>query len=60
MTVDTPDRPADSLDYELVFNQMPGLCLMLDPGFKIVAQTASDSVGRRDSGWRGNIWEKVR
>ena len=33
-----PPRAADALDYELVFNKMPGLCLVLDPAFIIVAQ----------------------
>ena len=31
-------RPGDTLDYELVFRHMPGLCLILDPGLTIVAQ----------------------
>jgi PAS domain-containing protein len=31
-------NPAGTLDYELVFQQMPGLCLILDPAFTIVAQ----------------------
>src|SRR5450432_4062638 len=31
-------RPAATLDYELVFQQMPGLCLILDPAFNIVGQ----------------------
>jgi hypothetical protein len=31
-------QPAGTLDYELVFQQMPGLCLVLDPAFMIVAQ----------------------
>jgi len=29
---------ADVPDFELVFQKMPGLCLVLDPGFTIVAQ----------------------
>ena len=52
MQTDTARRHTDTLDYELVFRHMPGLCLILDPGLTIVAQTASDSVCRRDSGWR--------
>ena len=28
----------DTLDYELVFKRMPGMCLVLDPAFNIVAQ----------------------
>jgi len=31
-------RKPDKLDYELVFNLMPGMCLVLDAGFTIVAQ----------------------
>jgi PAS domain-containing protein len=31
-------RPAAMLDYELIFQQMPGLCLLLDPAFTIIAQ----------------------
>jgi PAS domain-containing protein len=30
--------PAPRLDYELVFDLMPGMCLVLDPSFRIVAQ----------------------
>ena len=33
----TRNRPA-KLDYELVFNLMPGMCLILDPDCTIVAQ----------------------
>jgi PAS domain-containing protein len=29
-----------SIDYELVFKLMPGMCLVLDPGFNVVAQNA--------------------
>jgi PAS domain-containing protein len=29
---------SDKLDYELVFNLMPGMCLVLDPAFTIMAQ----------------------
>jgi PAS domain-containing protein len=32
-------KPAE-LDYKLVFDLMPGMCLVLDPSFKIVAQNA--------------------
>ena len=31
-------RPADLPDFELVFAKMPGLCLVLDPGFTIIAR----------------------
>lgn len=31
-------RATDVPDFELVFAKMPGLCLVLDPGFVIVAQ----------------------
>ena len=30
----------DPLDYKLVFDNMPGMCLVLDPAFVIVAQNA--------------------
>jgi hypothetical protein len=33
-----PPRTADVPDFALVFAKMPGLCLVLDPGFTIVAQ----------------------
>lgn len=38
MTIDLPTRPAAKLDYELIFNRLPGLWLVLDPAFIIVAQ----------------------
>lgn len=38
MTTDTRTRPAQRIDYELVFKLMPGICLVLDPGFTILAQ----------------------
>ena len=38
MATDTLTRPAQRIDYELVFKLMPGMCLVLDPGFTIVAQ----------------------
>jgi hypothetical protein len=31
-------RAADAPDFALVFDKMPGLCLVLDPSFTIVAQ----------------------
>ena len=31
-------RPADAPDFEQIFQKMPGLCLILDPGFTIIAQ----------------------
>jgi PAS domain-containing protein len=31
------ERPAQ-LDYKLIFDSMPGMCLVLDPSFKIFAQ----------------------
>jgi PAS domain-containing protein len=37
METETRARPA-GIDYELVFKLMPGMCLILDPGFTIVAQ----------------------
>ncbi len=38
MKPEPAQRSADLPDFELVFNRMPGLCLVLDPGFTIVAQ----------------------
>ena len=38
MQTGTVKKPLGALDYELVFQQMPGLCLILDPAFTIVAQ----------------------
>jgi hypothetical protein len=35
---DTVRRVAEALDFELVFQKMPGLCLILDPSFSIIAQ----------------------
>lgn len=31
-------RPIEKVDFELVFNKMPGLCLVLDASFTIVAR----------------------
>jgi PAS domain-containing protein len=38
MQTKTAKRHSDTLDYELVFQHMPGLILILDPGFTIMAQ----------------------
>jgi len=38
MTPDALRRPAAKPDFEQVFQHMPGLCLVLDPAFIIVAQ----------------------
>ncbi len=38
MTTDTLTRPARKVDYELVFKLMPGMCLVLDADFTIIAQ----------------------
>lgn len=43
MQTGTVKQPAGTLDYELVFQQMPGLCLILDPGFTVVAQNEQHS-----------------
>lgn len=40
MTTDTLTRPVERVDYELVFKLMPGMCLVLDPAFTIIAQNA--------------------
>ena len=37
MTTDTRIRPT-GIDYELVFQLTPGMCLILDPSFTIIAQ----------------------
>jgi PAS domain-containing protein len=56
MPSDPSARPAGLIDFELVFSLTPGMCLVLDPGFTIVAQNeeharatlsiAKDVVGR--------------
>jgi PAS domain-containing protein len=38
MSIGLNIRPRDELDFELVFNKMPGLSLILDIAFNIVAQ----------------------
>lgn len=38
MAPDAIQRPAARPDFEQIFNAMPGLCLVLDPAFIIVAQ----------------------
>src|SRR6185295_4482589 len=38
MTSDPNARPAEQVNFELVFNLTPGMCLVLDAGFTIVAQ----------------------
>jgi PAS domain-containing protein len=38
MQTGTITRPATTPDYEVVFQQMPGLCLILDTAFNIIAQ----------------------
>ncbi|OAI42924.1 hypothetical protein AYO42_02030 [Rhizomicrobium sp. SCGC AG-212-E05] len=40
MTTDMLTRPPAKVDFELVFKLSPGMCLVLDPGFTIVAQNA--------------------
>ena len=40
MPTDTLTRPVEKVDYELVFKLMPGMCLVLDPAFTIIAQNA--------------------
>ena len=53
MRPEAVSRPAELPDFELVFQKMPGLCLILDPKFVIVAQneeharaTQTDVVGQ--------------
>ena len=38
MTTETLTPPARKVDYELVFKLMPGMCLVLDADFTIIAQ----------------------
>jgi PAS domain-containing protein len=38
MKIQPSHRPADLPDFALVFDKMPGLCLILDPSFTIIAQ----------------------
>ena len=38
MKTDAVRRIAETPDFELVFDKMPGLCLVLDPAFTIIAQ----------------------
>lgn len=38
MIFDLSARPAGPVDFELIFNTTPGMCLVLDPAFTIVAQ----------------------
>lgn len=38
MKPEAAPRAADLPDFELVFQKMPGLCLILDPAFTIIAQ----------------------
>jgi len=40
MTSDPSARPAGQVDFELVFHLLPGMCLVLDPAFTILAQNA--------------------
>ena len=40
MTRDPSARPAGQVDFELVFHLLPGMCLVLDPAFTILAQNA--------------------
>jgi PAS domain-containing protein len=35
------DQPPDQLDYKRVFDLLPGMCLVLDTSFKIIAQNAA-------------------
>ena len=38
MSSDPRDRPKGQVDFELVFHMLPGMCLILDPAFTILAQ----------------------
>ena len=39
MTSDPRARPKGQVDFELVFHMLPGMCLVLDPAFTILAQS---------------------
>ena len=52
MTSDATSHAAAKPDFEQIFNRMPGLCLVLDPAFTIVAQNeeharVTQSAGRQ-------------
>ena len=38
MSSDPRARPKGQVDFELVFHMLPGMCLVLDPAFTIIAQ----------------------
>ena len=40
MSSDQTARPFGVVDFELVFHLLPGMCLVLDPAFTILAQNA--------------------
>ena len=40
MTSDPRDLPKDLVDFARVFHMLPGLCVLLDPAFTILAQNA--------------------
>ena len=39
MSSDPRARPKGQVDFELVFHMLPGMCLVLDPAFTILAQS---------------------
>lgn len=45
MRTDALRHPLEVPDFERVFQKMPGLCLVLDPGFTIVAQNEEHARG---------------
>ena len=45
MKMGAAHRTADAPDFELVFHKMPGLCLVLDPSFTIIAQNEEHARG---------------
>ena len=49
MKARTARSPADIPDFELVFHKMPGLCLVLDPAFTIIAQNEEHARATRAS-----------
>jgi hypothetical protein len=50
MPPDAPQRQAAKPDFEQVFQHMPGLCLLLDSAFTIVAQNDEHARGTESAG----------
>ncbi|HET7083690.1 MAG TPA: PAS domain-containing protein [Rhizomicrobium sp.] len=52
MKIEVARRAARTPDFELVFQKMPGLCLVLDTGFTIVAQNEDHARATQTEGGR--------